>query len=83
MKHYPVKLKAYLDAKDEYQNVILPKLSDRELIEEFLSYLDYTEESDSGRKFRPVVISCTRVTLTESLGDLIREMKIRSNRKEK
>lgn len=38
------------------------------LVKEFLSYLDYTEESDSGRVFHPICISSCRVLMTQPLG---------------
>jgi hypothetical protein len=41
----------------------------------FEDYLNYEEESDSGRVFNPVHISCTRVMMIESLTKLLMRMK--------
>jgi hypothetical protein len=41
----------------------------------FEDYLDYQEESDSGRVFNPIHISCTRVMMTKPLGELLDRMK--------
>jgi hypothetical protein len=41
----------------------------------FDDYLDYTEESDSGRVFNPVHISCANVMMMEPLADLLGRMK--------
>jgi hypothetical protein len=38
------------------------------LVREFLSYLDYTEETDSGREFHPICISSVRVLMSQPLG---------------
>jgi len=46
----------------------LDTMSVRELIAEFFSYLDYTEESDSGREFHPITIGSCRVLMSEPLG---------------
>ena len=46
------------------------------LVREFLSYLDYTEETDSGREFHPITIGSCRVLMSQPLGmclDKIRE----------
>ena len=41
----------------------------------FEDYLDYQEESDSGRVFNPIHISCTRALMTKPLGELLKRMK--------
>ena len=41
----------------------------------FKDYLGYQEESDSGRVFNPIHISCTRVMMTKPLGELLKRMK--------
>lgn len=41
----------------------------------FDDYLDYQEESDSGRVFSPIHISCTRVAMIEPFADLLDRMK--------
>lgn len=38
---------------------------------EFFSFLDATEESDSGRVFHPIAISCCRAMQLEPLGKCI------------
>ena len=43
----------------------------KQLVKELFSYLDYKEESDSGREFHPVCISNCRVLLTEPLNMLL------------
>ena len=55
----------------------LKELSSEELIQEFLSYLDYTEESDSGRVFHPIQISSTRALMSPCIDMLIKEMRKR------
>lgn len=54
------------------------KLNDmnlHELVKEFISYLDYTEESDSGREFHPIVVSSCRVMMTEPLGEVLNRLR--------
>lgn len=58
----------------------LQKKSDRELIKEFISFLDYTEESDSGRVFHPISISSCRVMLTPALNMILQEMRDRNEK---
>ena len=41
----------------------------------FEDYLDYQEESDSGRVFNPIHVSCTRVMMIEPLAKLLGRMK--------
>ena len=48
----------------------------------FEDYLDYQEESDSGRVFNPIHISCTRALMTKPLGELLDRMKELSAAKE-
>ena len=49
----------------------------------FEDYLDYQEESDSGRVFNPIHISCTRVMMVEPLAKLLMRMKELSKAKDK
>lgn len=49
----------------------------------FEDYLDYQEESDSGRVFNPIHISCTRVMMTKPLGELLSRMKELSGAKQR
>ena len=41
----------------------------------FEDYLNYEEESDSGRVFCPIHLSCTRVMMIEPLAELLKRMK--------
>jgi len=59
-----------------YQGV-LEGMSPEDLIKEFFTYLDYTEESESGREFHPVTIGCCRVALSSPLDTLLKEMRKR------
>jgi len=45
------------------------------LVTEFFEILDVVEESDSGREFHPVYISCCRVLTSKRLGEIFSEMK--------
>jgi hypothetical protein len=48
----------------------------------FEDYLNYEEESDSGRVFNPIHISCTRAMMIEPLAELLMRMKELSGVKE-
>ena len=52
--------------------------SDMELrlcVKEFFEkYLNYAEESDSGKMFHPITVSCCRVMMTEPLNNLLARM---------
>ena len=48
----------------------------------FEDYLDVQEESDSGRVFNPIHISCTRVMMMEPLAGLLNRMKELSGARE-
>jgi hypothetical protein len=47
----------------------------KELIKEFMGYLDYTEESDNGTLFHPVCITCSRVILHNEISACLTRMK--------
>lgn len=49
------------------------------LTKRFFEILDIKEESDSGREFSPIYISCCRVLLGEELGKILSRMKELSN----
>lgn len=51
----------------------------KECVKEFFTFLDYQEESDGGRMFHPITISCCRAMKTAPLNDLLKEMKALSN----
>ena len=40
----------------------------------FEKYLNRTEESDSGKMFNPIVVSCSRALMTEPLNNLLDRM---------
>ena len=44
------------------------------VIEFFEKYLNRTEESDSGKMFNPIVVSCSRALMTEPLNKLLVRM---------
>ena len=55
----------------------------QKLVKEFFDkYLNYTEESDGGRLFNPVTISCCRVMMVEPLGELLQKMRLLSGAKQ-
>jgi hypothetical protein len=56
-------------------NAKLEEMSLQELVAEFFTYLDVEEESDSGRVFNPVTISCCRVLLSEPLSQVISKLR--------
>lgn len=45
------------------------------LVQEFFSYLDLQEESDSGNVFNPISISCCRCLMLEPLQMVLDKMK--------
>ena len=48
----------------------------RKCVKEFFEkYLNYREESESGRMFSPVIVSCCRAMMTEPLNDLLERMR--------
>jgi CHASE3 domain sensor protein len=40
----------------------------------FEQYLNYVEESDGGKMFNPIVVSCCRAMMTEPLNNLLAKM---------
>ena len=40
----------------------------------FEKYLNHAEESDSGKMFHPITVSCCRVMMTEPLNNLLARM---------
>ena len=47
----------------------------RVCVKEFFDkYLNRTEESDSGKMFNPIVVSCSRALMTEPLNNLLARM---------
>lgn len=60
--------------KEQYQSK-LDDMDTRALIKEFFSYLDYTEESDSGKVFNPITIGSCRCLMTEPLSMCLEQMR--------
>jgi len=58
-------------------NQILSKKDLPQLVEEFISYLDYTEETDSGREFHPITLGSCRVLMTRPLDMCLQELRLR------
>ena len=40
----------------------------------FEKYLNYAEESDSGKMFHPITVSCCRVMMMQPVSDLLHKM---------
>lgn len=57
--------------KQEY-TTRLDNMTTRELLKEFFTYLDYKEESEAGKVFSPIAISCVRAVMTQPL-DMVLE----------
>ena len=54
----------------------------KECVREFFEqYLNRREESDSGRMFAPINLSCCRVMMTGPLGELLEKMRVLSGAK--
>jgi len=51
----------------------------KEAVKEFFTYLDIEEESDSGRMFNPIRISCCRAMLHERVNSCLEKMKELAN----
>lgn len=70
-----------MDARREAVYTVHPEMAIAELdaletlVKEFFSYLDYTEESDSGRVFHPVTLSCCRALMTPKVNECLQKMK--------
>ena len=47
----------------------------------FEKYLNRREESDSGRMFAPIYVSCGRALMTGPLGELLERIKVLSGAK--
>jgi hypothetical protein len=48
----------------------------------FEQYLNRREESDSGRMFAPIYVSCCRALMLQSLGELLEKMRVLSGAEE-
>ena len=60
--------------RHEYQEK-LNGMTPEQLIIEFISYLDYTEESESGKEFHPITIGSCRCLMSEPLGMVLKKMR--------
>jgi hypothetical protein len=60
--------------KKEYKES-LDKMDLEELVREFLSYLDYVEESEGGREFHPITLGSCRVLMTQPLNMCIKKLR--------
>jgi hypothetical protein len=64
------------DWLDDAKNMLRQQAELQTLVKSFFEdYLNYQEESDSGRVFNPIHISCTRVAMIEPLAELLMRMK--------
>lgn len=78
VKQFSIRAEHHANEAAAYQEYI-DGMSAPELMAEFISYLDYEEESDSGRVFHPIQISSVRVMMTHALDMVIKEMRKRSD----
>jgi len=68
--------KALTVIKDKSKN---PQEELKLLTKRFFEILDIREESDSGREFSPVYISCCRILLNQELNKILPKMKELAN----
>ena len=83
IKNHPTDPSKVVYVKSEYaeHHENLEEL--KQLVKSFFEdYLNYQEESDSGRVFNPIHVSCTRVMMIEPLAKLLMRMKELSGVKE-
>lgn len=57
----------------------LSKMDVKQLVKELFSYLDYTEESESGRIFHPISIGSCRALISPCLDMTIKELRKKIN----
>jgi hypothetical protein len=71
------------DWLDEAKNMLRQQAELQALVKSFFEdYLNYQEESDSGRVFKPIHITCTRAMKVYPLAKLLDRMKHLSGAKE-
>lgn len=58
---------------------LLDNMSTEDLVREFLSYLDYTEESEGGREFHPITIGSCRVLMSQPLDMCLKKLREKVN----
>lgn len=51
----------------------------RELVNEFFTYLDYVEETDSGREFNPITIGCCRILMSQPLDACLKQLRLEAS----
>jgi len=71
---YAVRTDMTIEIRKEYL-AKLDAMSPEELIREFITYLDYTEETDSGREFHPIEIGCVRVLMAQPLNEVLKRLR--------
>lgn len=62
------------ELRKEYQEK-LNNMELKDIVREFISYLDYTEETDSGREFHPITIGSCRILMTQPLGMCLNKLR--------
>lgn len=65
------------DVQEEEYRKRLEELDLLDVVKEFLSYLDYTEETDSGTEFHPITIGSCRVLMTRPLSMCLEKLRER------
>ena len=73
-RYFPIRTDKAEGVREEYQTE-LNCMTSQELLNEFFSYLDYTEESDSGREFHPIEFSSCRVMMSEPFGMVLQKLR--------
>lgn len=70
--------RVHISDKHEH-NELKNALELQPLVKEFFNkYLNYVEESDSGRLFNPITIGCCRAMMSKPLDDLLEKMRVLS-----
>jgi hypothetical protein len=83
MIDYVLGLERLVEYKNAEIEALKEKLELQTLVKLFFEdYLDVQEESDSGRVFNPIHVSCTRAMMTEPLAKLLIRMRELSGAKE-
>jgi hypothetical protein len=68
----------YLNGKQITEEEFITRTNDKllkETVREFFRMLDTVEESDSGREFHPITISCCRTVMIEPMNNILKRMK--------
>lgn len=75
-KMFSVNLAQKARDQADYQ-VELGDMTLPELVQEFLSYLDYQEVSESGKVFQPVTVACSRAMMITPLRLVLTQLRER------